>query len=303
MEHIDQLQLANDAVQGEAQARRYVSDLADTIINYQNNKYCKRFCFDNKYYSQCTLPKPWGNASEQAPLCEWGNASYLWMLEDLAGPKRLQTFQGKQGASLKDYFFCIANSLPFYERWKDWRFGRKVHVPTYIQAMDDKAASVFYGLRSGEAIALIAQKISYPEQQTAELAQRIIAELTKRHRLHLLDPPVTVSLSGMSTPANEDDHTSAQADVAWHDISAEDLERNQILFAGWEQLDAVEQFVIEAMVLDQQDASDVLATLQKLGLSLKEGVAPEKTDRQQLYYFRRKTIAKLAKYCQDLTDE
>jgi len=300
---MDQLQLANDAIQGEVQARRYVSNLADTYINYQNNKYCKRFCFDNKHYSQCTLPKPWGNASEQAPFCEWGNASYLWMLEDLAGPKRLQAFQGKQGASLKDYFFCIANSLPFYERWKDWRFGRKVHVPTYVQAMDTKATNVFYGLRSGEAIASIAQKISYTEQQTAELAQRIIVELTKRHRLHLLDPPATVSLSGLNANANDDDHAPIQADIAWHDISAEDLERNQILFAGWEQLDAVEQFILEVMVIDQQDASDILATLKKLGLSLKEGVTPEQTDRQQLYYFKRKTIAKLAKYCQNLTDE
>ena len=56
----------------------------------------------------------------------------------------------------------------------------------------------------------------------------------------------------------------------------------------------LEQFVIEALVIEQQDANAVLAALAKLGVSIKPGVAAQDTDRQQLYYFRRKTLAKIA---------
>ena len=44
---------------------------------------------------------------------------------------------------------------------------------------------------------------------------------------------------------------------------------------------------------EQQDAIDVLAGLRRLNISIVDGVEPERVDRQQLYYFRRKTIAKL----------
>ena len=37
-----------------------------------------------------------------------------------------------------------------------------------------------------------------------------------------------------------------------------------------------------------------ISRMRKLGVSIKTGVAPEDTDRQQLYYFRRKTLARLA---------
>jgi hypothetical protein len=49
------------------------------------------------------------------------------------------------------------------------------------------------------------------------------------------------------------------------------------------------------MDIDDQDANDVLAALEKLNISIKDNVAAQDTDRQQLYYFRRKTLAKLAK--------
>ena len=63
--------------------------------------------------------------------------------------------------------------------------------------------------------------------------------------------------------------------------------------AAWQQLDAVEQYVLEALVIEQQDASDVLQALKTMRLSIKKGVPAEDTDRQQLYYFRRKTLARL----------
>ncbi|WP_455212141.1 hypothetical protein, partial [Kaarinaea lacus] len=59
-------------------------------------------------------------------------------------------------------------------------------------------------------------------------------------------------------------------------------------------LTAVEQFVLEAMLIDEQDASDVLSALIKLNISIADGVPAQQTNRQQLYYFRRKALAKLA---------
>ena len=53
-------------------------------------------------------------------------------------------------------------------------------------------------------------------------------------------------------------------------------------------------FLGEYTDADDQDAADVFQALQKMDISLKDGVAASDTNRQQLYYFRRKTLAKLA---------
>ena len=52
--------------------------------------------------------------------------------------------------------------------------------------------------------------------------------------------------------------------------------------------------MLEAMLIEEQDALDILAALNKMNISIKQGVAAEDTTRQQLYYFRRKCLAKLA---------
>ena len=140
--HHEHLHIARIAAQGDAAARKIVNELVYNIIAYHNDRFCKRFCREHKYYYVCTLPKPWGSPPNDASLCEWGNASYAWMLEDLTNPNRLLNYEGQHGARLNDYIYRIANSLPFYERWKDWRFGRRVQVPSYIQDMGPAAASV-----------------------------------------------------------------------------------------------------------------------------------------------------------------
>ncbi len=291
------VELAHGAARGDQEARTRVSEIAHPIITFQTSRFCKRFCNDNRYRYHCTLAGPQGaapgTAATDAHYCEWGNASYGWMLDDLTRPERLQRFQGNNGASLGDYLYHIANSLPFYERWKDWRFGRKVHVPTYIREMDSDADRVFYALRAGDTVPLIAQKTGRNESEIDELAQRILVELTRRKRLHLLNPPSTVSLSGSGE--DEDDTAMVQADVASFDTAPEVHEQNAQLRAAWEQLDAVEQFVLEATLIEDQDANEVLAALKKLDIRIAEGVPAADTDRQQLYYFRRKTLAKLGK--------
>lgn len=290
------LVLAKQAAKGDKAARAEVNHLAHPIISFQTSRFCKRFCRENRFRYICTLVELVDTPPRDAVFCEWGNASYAWMLDDLTAANRLTQYSGKNGARLNNYFYHIANSLPFYERWKDWRFGRKVHVPTYIQELFPEAKRIFYALRAADTIPVIAQKLCRDEQQVEEMCQKIILVLTQKKRLHLLDPPRTVSLSSANhVDSAENEAQGIQMDIPDFDETPELLENKQKLAAAWQQLTAVEQYVIEAMVLDDQDASDVLHALNTMGVSIKDGVPARETNRQQLYYFRRKTLSKLAK--------
>jgi hypothetical protein len=288
----EQIKLAQQAANGNQHARTEINELIHPIISYQTGRFCKRYCFENRYRFACTLDKPVGPSSKDALLCEWGNASYGWMLNDISNSNRLLRYQGKHNSSLNNYLYSIANSLPFYERWKDWRFDGNVHVPTYIKEYHPDARHVFYGLRAQEPIEFIAQKLGKSEHEIQELSREIIIILTKKKRLHLLDPPSTQSLTN-SNGESQSDESYAENDIASYDESIESSEEKLKLHQAWSQLTPVEQYVIEAMVIEEQDADDILTALKKLNISIKQGVAASETNRQQLYYFRRKTIAKL----------
>ncbi|HFE32804.1 MAG TPA: hypothetical protein ENJ17_05790 [Gammaproteobacteria bacterium] len=289
------IELARLAAAGEADAQRRVGEIAQPMIHYQTGRFCPRFCHDNRRRYQCTLPDLAPPRSGDRALCEWGNASYGWMLDELTRPQRLQRFEGRDGASLSGYLFHIANSLPFYERWKDWRLGRRSHVPTYIQDLAPEAARVFHRLRHGDNIALIAQRLGLSEASTERLAREIVVELTRRQRLHLLNPTREVSLSGLGMADDNEDSEAIEADLACEDLSAEALDARIKLQQAWQQLSATEQFVLEAMLIDGQDADDVLGALKRLNIALSPRVPAQQTDRQQLYYFRRKAQARLAR--------
>lgn len=289
----DQRELAKRAAQGVAPARAQVNELVQPIIDFQTSRFCKRFCRENRFRYQCTLPVPFGSAPKGASLCEWGNASYGWMLDDLTSSKRLTKYQAREGSSLYNYLYQIANSLPFYERWKDWRFGRKVYVPTYIQELGPVAAKVFLALRSNQNIELIAQALGENTLDIENICQQVITLLTQKKRLHLLNPPENISLT-QNTSNSDEQNASRQMEIASYDEPIEQTENKKQLKDAWQQLSGVEQYVVEALVIEDQDATDVLQALKMMGVSIKKGVTPEQTNRQQLYYFRRKTLAKLA---------
>jgi hypothetical protein len=290
-----QVTLARQAAGGDADARRAINELVDPIIAYQTRRFCRRFCHGNRYRYRCTLEAaPPLRTPADALLCEFGNASYAWMLDDLTHSGRLMRFEGRQGARLYDYLFRIANSLPFYERWKDWRFGRSAYVPTYIRDLNPAAGRVFLQLRAGGSIPAIAQKLHLDEAQAETLGQAIITLLTQKNRLFLLDPPRTVSLSEPQLGDHWNDETAgAERELPFFDESPEEREAKQRLQKAWGQLTTVEQFVLEAMVIDGEEAGDVLQALRKLDIPIKKGVAAKDSDRQQLYYFRRKAFDKL----------
>ena len=288
-----QLELARAGAAGDKSARQQINTLTQPLIDYHTCRFCKRFCSENQYLYRCTLTPPMGSLRQDATWCEWGNASYGWMLDDLSSEKRLLKYQGTNGASLFDYLYQIANSLPFYERWKDWRFGRRVHVPTYIKSLSPHAAAVFLGLRSGGQIQSIAQKLSLSVDELEPLVHSMICLLTKKNRLHLLNPPSTVSMTEYADD-NEIETPLKQLDIASYDKPIEETEDQQRLSQAWSKLEPVEQFVLEALLIEEQDAEDVLAALITMNLSIKNGIPPEQANRQQLYYFRRKSLEKLA---------
>ncbi|WP_455366335.1 hypothetical protein [Kaarinaea lacus] len=289
------LALAQNAAGGDISARVQVNQIVDPMIRFQTDRFCKRFCSENKFLYRCSLPSAWGNAPADALLCEWGNASYAWMLNDLTNENRLRQFEGKQGARLQDYLYRIANSLPFYERWKDWRFGRRINVPEYIKDIDPYAAKIFFALRRNETMALIAQNLQITEQLADTISQKIIITLTKRKRLYLLNPDREYSLNALSQKNDEAaEDQGTEMDLPFEDVDPEILERNHQLQQAWQQLTPVEQFVLEATVIEDQDANDVLQALKALNIRIKNNVPAGQTDRQQLYYFRRKSMAKLA---------
>lgn len=282
--------LIDAVLANEPNARKKLVTLVHPMIDFQTDRYCRRFCQNNQHQTQCTLTPPMRNHGSDVPLCEWGNASYGWMLEELTSNKRLEKYEGKEGAGIRGYLFTIINSLPFYERWKDWRFGRRVHVPTYIQALDDSAHKVFFALRAGDSIPIAAQKAGLSEPETETLARKIVVLLTERNRLHLLDPPTTQSMSQVDENSDE----AQELDVAVEDSNLEQWQEQGQVKEAWQQLTPIEQFVLEALVIDQQEAADLLHALKVMRVAIKDGVKPEDTNRQQLYYFKRKALAKLA---------
>lgn len=287
----ENIALARNAASDDASARIKVNELISPIIQYQTDRFCKRFCKENRYHYRCTLKSPFGSPPADAALCEWGNGSYAWMLDDLSSASRLKKYQARNNATLFDYCYVIANSLPFYERWKNWRFGRNIHVPGYIQALGETAKTVFYGMRSQQSVEQISQQTSRSIDETRALSREIIKILTQKNRLYLLSPPKNVSL----THDNEDGSVNyaIQHETASYDQAIDAMEDHQLLSKAWKQLDPVEQYVVEALVIEDQDAELVLNSLKKLNISFKKNVPAAELDRQQLYYFRRKTLARL----------
>lgn len=273
-------------LEGDTRARAQLSQLVDPEVQAQTDRFCRRFCQQNKFNSQCTLKPPEGSNNKELPLCEWANASYGWMLADLTNNKRLDTFSQKEGAPFIHYVRVIVNSMPFYERWKDWRFGRRVHVPEFIEALNVDAKKIFLALRTGDSASLIASKLALPPEQVTATAEQILLTLLEHNKLHLLDPPTTRAFSELNDEAEEFDAVSEQP-------SQEQWLQSEQLNKAFSQLDGVEQFVLEAMVIDQEDAESVLQALAQLDLPLSPNIPAASTNKQQLYYFKRKTLAKL----------
>lgn len=216
------------------------------------------------------------------------------MLEDLTRPKRLLAYTGENGARLYSYLHVIVHSLPFYERWKDWRFGRRVRVPAFIQDIAPIAGRLFLWMCDGRSLEWMAQEAQESVEKIESIASRIIDELTVREKLNLLDRLEVISLTGLGQE-KEEGNVDVEAEVPDYSWDPVEERMRGLIAKGWKELTPVEQFVLEAMVIEERKASDVLEALIRVGVCIKEGAPPEKIDRQQLYYFKRTALGKLAR--------
>jgi len=281
-----QQQLIEQALDGDNQARMQINSLVDPLIRFHSSRMCKRFCKENRFIYRCSLLDPIAGAAGDAVLCEWGNGSYAWMLDELTRNSRLENYRADNNASYYDYAYCIANSLPFYERWKNWRFGRRVYVPNYISELHSQAGAVFYALKQQDEPSMISQNLQLEQSVVEDIIHRIIDELIKRRRLYLLN------LDSFESIDNDEDEGGA-TQLADPSPGLDELLQSEQLQVAWQELDAVEQFVLESLVVDELDANDVLAALTQLDIAIHPKTPAAQTNRQQLYYFKRKTLAKL----------
>lgn len=280
------LELVQLALSGDSKARRDINASIAPIIHFNTQRFCKRFCQQNYLKYRCSLPeKPLSSAKERV-LCEWGNASYGWMLDELVSEKRLASYRAENNASFYHYCYLIANSVAFFERWKNWRFGRRSYVPAYIESIDNLAAAVFLALQKGDGPEQIAQNLGISQSKAALLSKQVVIELTKRQKLYLLDTPKMLSMSAH----DEDDGVR---EIAIEDDSAIFQQQLEKLSTAWLQLTEVEQFVIESMMLEKQDANIVLQVLKEQAETTPDVQLEKINDRQSLYYFRRKSFEKL----------
>jgi len=288
--------LVSQATNNDKNARQEIVKIIDPMIIRQNNRFCRKYCYEQNFHYQCTLRPPLNGAPKDAPLCEWGNAGYAWMLSELINNNRLKTFQAKDGASLKDYWFVILNSLPFFERWKDWRFGNRVYVPEYITTLHPKAGKIFRALRRQLNSDEIAHETGLNKNEVREISNSIIRQLLVRGRMHLLSAAKEVSYDELS---EQDDNLALANQDNVFDFNHQQTRAVKNAFT---QLNPVEQHVLTGFFIEELPAKRILQSLQHVDWPLSDNTAREIENIQQLYYFRRKAIKKLHQLFQRALD-
>ncbi len=298
----DVQRLLKHATDGDKAARKTINTVANPFIEFQTDKFCRRFCQNSFRDARCTLTPPQGSfrgGRSEDILCDKANASYAWMLDELTKKQRLRKIRAENTAQLGSYFKTIVNSLPFYERWKNWRFERRIHVPTYICEIDEQAKSIFLQLHSNRDTRIIAQNLGLSENTVRSTAEAILITLTQRKRLHLLSPTRTFSFSDITSTSDNDydgderNPHNQSLEVGDTQFSPENLTYSSQIKAAWNQLSELEQYIIEALVIEEQDTTVVLKALATLDISLKQNQSSQHNNRQQLYYFKRKSLEKL----------
>ncbi len=281
---------ASERAGSAAASRVEVNRLANGLVQAKVATFCKKFCFNNRRIHRCTVDPKWGRGESTAPLCDAGNATYLWMLEQLAGEHRIVALEAKGISSLEAYWRKVMGSRPFWERFKDWRFGRRIRVPAYVKALDKDAHKVFWFMCDGDAAPNIAQRVGRPEAEIARLVGQINRELQRRNHAGVPVVPQTESL----TRWTEHDE-SEQAELASEEIEPDEHLWRQHVMEAYGSLTWQEQFIVDAMVVDGLSAKAVLTALQVQNIQLGEDCDPNQMNVQSVYYFLRKTLAKVQK--------
>ena len=161
----EDVSFVKNVVLGDEEFRKILNKRIHPMIMATNQRVCKTYCLLNRYEYKCTIDDSWSKNDVRSLLCEWGNASYAWILEDLTNKKRLMNFKGVNGVLIEAYFGSIVHSVPFLERWREWRFGGRIKVPKYIQSLHECASKVFFKMLEKDVVPNIAQQLNLSEGQ------------------------------------------------------------------------------------------------------------------------------------------
>lgn len=275
-----------------------IVNLAQTMVAPRLPTLCKRFCGNNRQRYHCTVDPHWTRAGAGAHLCDWGNATYVWTLDQLIGEARVERWRDQDPSSIGRYFGKVLYSVWFMERFKDWRFQRRIRVPPYIKAIDVDAHKIFWGLCDHDTVPNMAQRLNRAETDVARIVRQIQCELSARNKLMTLQSRQTVPLDHHS----EDEDYGTDAVLVSPELSHEQQVLNDQVQQAYQQLTWQEQFVVDAMVVDGLGAKEVLASLLEQGVALDGSSSPATQSIQTVYYFLRKTLTKLRNLAQ-LNDE
>lgn len=284
---MEDLELITNAMGGDRQARQTIAEIAHPFINQQNRRLCKRYCRDNYRQYRCTIDSSRGVKAANAPLCEWGNAGYGWMLDYLVRDERLNQYKGRNGARLRTYFRHISRSFIFLDHWRNWRFERRVYVPKCITNLGKEAKRIFLRLYDGDAIPNIAQQLNLSVEVVEAGAREINMVLTAEHSLYRLQPLQKHSLC--------DD-----TEIASYDLDPEDRELFDRVVIELGNMDVLSRRVIKLRLIDGLSMQQVTETLKDQKCSVKQGVAPENMNTQQVFYFFRRALARLVAKCHEI---
>ena len=290
--------LAQRAAAGDLEARAQVTKLVDPLIQEKATFLCKRHCRDNRFRAVCTLDRSWGQNTAGAPLCEWGNASYSQFFGELMKSEVLQRYAARNGCSLRDFLSATLNSVGVYERWKDMRFERRIHVPKCVESLGPDARRVFFWMCDHDTIENMAQRLNKTPRELQMIVQSIFDVLIATGRSYTLQRRQMISL--ISGESDEDDGESgggnAQVFLRAADEDYEGTELKQRVLAALEQLDDVSRFVLKAKFWEDLPMQDILDILKSEGISIRQGVAPHLTTLNQLFYFYYDALARLKEH-------
>lgn len=289
------VELAHRAAGGEKAAQREVAALADNVARVRAAKYCKRFCGRNRLDYFCTVDSSFGVQRQSAPRCEWGSFSYFFFFDRLVNPNTLSRFEGREGTTLQRYFRAVAGSLGLWERWKNKRFQRRVHLPKVVAGLGEDAAAVYYGLRDGDAIENMAQRLRRSEADVRKLAATIRRVLAQERRAYQEQEFRELSLSGGQGRDDEEDAADWEPESV--DPPIEHVQMLERLSQVLPQLTWIEQFIVQAMIMESMSAEAVLHALCEENIEIKPGQFARDVNINQIYYLRDKTLTKLRRMC------
>jgi len=288
-----QLALAALATEGNVDAREKISAMLKPVIGYQNRIFCQQFCRQNRFQFQCSVDKSWRNPQADATQCEWGEHSYQWMYQELMGNNCLLKFNNRHGDTLFDYLLQIINSLDFYQHWKDWRFFNHDKCPESIQQLGPVSIKIFSLLKEKRKLNFIIQKSGLSREEVENKTRRIMQLLLKEKQLNSLDYN---TINGL--PKDDNRENNLIKNLVEHKIDTVENntgEKDRENFYGiWLQLNTIEQYILQALLIENQHTDDILHALTVLDIRIKEGVLPEDTNRQHLLAFKDEVLEKLS---------